>query len=136
LINGLGLGGFFQVGDSCSTSADCGAGQWCFDCEPKFSGSHCVRSAATNPFQLIVSLAAGLRFVSLALFLLFYCRKTDGAQLWFTILDNSCPLFVYYESWLARYVLDQLQINSAHPGYQKKKDSFALTNPGGYHVHK
>ena len=67
----MSLGGFFfQVGDSCSTSADCGTGQWCFDCEPKFSASHCVRSAATNPFQLIVSLAAaGLRFVSL--FLLF-----------------------------------------------------------------
>ncbi|AQL06046.1 PLC-like phosphodiesterases superfamily protein [Zea mays] len=42
-----------NVGDSCSTSADCGAGQWCFDCEPQLSGSHCVRSAATNPFQLI-----------------------------------------------------------------------------------
>ncbi|WVZ57278.1 hypothetical protein U9M48_007683 [Paspalum notatum var. saurae] len=42
-----------NVGDSCSTTADCGAGQWCFDCEPKFAGSHCVRSAATNPFQLI-----------------------------------------------------------------------------------
>ncbi|KAG0550699.1 hypothetical protein BDA96_01G360900 [Sorghum bicolor] len=42
-----------NVGDTCSTTADCGAGQWCFDCEPKFSGSHCVRSAATNPFQLI-----------------------------------------------------------------------------------
>ncbi|KAG2551277.1 hypothetical protein PVAP13_9KG388100 [Panicum virgatum] len=50
----LGLGAATaNVGDSCSTSADCGAGQWCFDCEPKFSGSHCVRSAATNPYQLI-----------------------------------------------------------------------------------
>ncbi|KAF0921785.1 hypothetical protein E2562_020080 [Oryza meyeriana var. granulata] len=41
-----------NVGDSCSTVADCGAGQWCFDCEPEFAGSKCVRSAATNPFQL------------------------------------------------------------------------------------
>jgi hypothetical protein len=68
LISGLmSLSGFFfQVGDTCSTTADCGAGQWCFDCEPKFSGSHCVRSAATNPFQLIVSFAAAgppLRFL-------------------------------------------------------------------------
>jgi hypothetical protein len=44
-----------QVGDSCSTSTNCGAGQWCFDCSPEFSGSHCVRSAATDTFQLIVS---------------------------------------------------------------------------------
>ncbi|GJN40827.1 hypothetical protein PR202_gn00238 [Eleusine coracana subsp. coracana] len=42
-----------NVGDSCSTTTDCGAGQWCFDCEPELSGSHCVRSAATNTFQLI-----------------------------------------------------------------------------------
>lgn len=42
-----------NVGDSCSTAADCGAGQWCFDCEPELSGSHCIRSTATNPFQLI-----------------------------------------------------------------------------------
>ncbi|CAN6300544.1 unnamed protein product [Urochloa humidicola] len=52
LLTGLGAA-TANVGDSCSTSADCGAGQWCFDCEPKFSGSHCVRSVATNPFQLI-----------------------------------------------------------------------------------
>uniref|UniRef100_A0A453JI78 PI-PLC X domain-containing protein n=1 Tax=Aegilops tauschii subsp. strangulata TaxID=200361 RepID=A0A453JI78_AEGTS len=44
-----------SVGDECSTttSVGCGAGQWCFDCEPKLAGSHCVRSAATNPFQLV-----------------------------------------------------------------------------------
>ncbi|KAM3271495.1 hypothetical protein ACQJBY_041974 [Aegilops geniculata] len=43
-----------NIGDKCSTSADCGAGQWCFDCEPELAGSHCVRSAATNPFQLVL----------------------------------------------------------------------------------
>jgi hypothetical protein len=43
-----------QVGAKCSTIADCSAGQWCFDCGPEFDGSHCVRSAATNTFQLIV----------------------------------------------------------------------------------
>uniref|UniRef100_A0A0E0KF16 Phosphatidylinositol-specific phospholipase C X domain-containing protein n=1 Tax=Oryza punctata TaxID=4537 RepID=A0A0E0KF16_ORYPU len=41
-----------NVRDSCSTAADCGGGQWCFDCQPEFAGSSCVRSAATNPFQL------------------------------------------------------------------------------------
>jgi hypothetical protein len=51
LVLGLIL---IQVGDKCSSSADCGAGQWCFDCDPEFKGSHCVRSAATNTFKLVV----------------------------------------------------------------------------------
>ncbi|XP_010238023.1 PI-PLC X domain-containing protein At5g67130 isoform X1 [Brachypodium distachyon] len=53
LVAGLVGTAIANVGDDCSTSADCGAGQWCFDCEPELSGSHCVRSVGTNPFQLV-----------------------------------------------------------------------------------
>ncbi|KAG8063022.1 hypothetical protein GUJ93_ZPchr0003g17594 [Zizania palustris] len=42
-----------NVGDSCSTAANCGAGQLCFDCSPALAGAKCVRSVATNPFQII-----------------------------------------------------------------------------------
>jgi hypothetical protein len=53
-----------QVSDKCWTSADCGAGRWCFDCEPEFAGSHCVRSTATNSFQLVVRARFFLSFSS------------------------------------------------------------------------
>uniref|UniRef100_A0A0E0NWI5 Phosphatidylinositol-specific phospholipase C X domain-containing protein n=1 Tax=Oryza rufipogon TaxID=4529 RepID=A0A0E0NWI5_ORYRU len=52
LLVALSVAATANVGDSCSTAVDCGGGQWCFDCQPEFAGSSCVRSAATNPFQL------------------------------------------------------------------------------------
>uniref|UniRef100_A0A0E0IW53 Phosphatidylinositol-specific phospholipase C X domain-containing protein n=1 Tax=Oryza nivara TaxID=4536 RepID=A0A0E0IW53_ORYNI len=52
LLVALSVAATANVGESCSTAADCGGGQWCFDCQPEFAGSSCVRSAATNPFQL------------------------------------------------------------------------------------
>lgn len=52
LLVALSVAATANVGESCSTAADCGGGQWCLDCQPEFAGSSCVRSAATNPFQL------------------------------------------------------------------------------------
>ncbi|KAL2499846.1 PLC-like phosphodiesterases superfamily protein [Abeliophyllum distichum] len=45
--------GSCQIGDECSTNADCEAGLYCFSCAASFSGSRCVRSIATNQFQLL-----------------------------------------------------------------------------------
>lgn len=46
---------WMQIGDECSTNGDCEAGLYCFSCTASFSGSRCVRSTATNQFQLLVS---------------------------------------------------------------------------------
>ncbi|KAL3813492.1 hypothetical protein ACJIZ3_014760 [Penstemon smallii] len=42
-----------QLMDNCLTDKDCGAGLYCFSCESGFSGSRCVRSKATNQFQIV-----------------------------------------------------------------------------------
>ncbi|KAL8044233.1 hypothetical protein ABFX02_08G033600 [Erythranthe guttata] len=42
-----------QVGDDCSSDADCGSGMYCFTCRPEFDGSKCVRSTATNQFTIV-----------------------------------------------------------------------------------
>ncbi|KAI3462864.1 hypothetical protein Pfo_019527 [Paulownia fortunei] len=48
--------GTCNVGDECSTDADCKAGLYCFSCAAAFSGSRCVRSTATNQFHINNSL--------------------------------------------------------------------------------
>ncbi|KAI3452190.1 hypothetical protein Pfo_008855 [Paulownia fortunei] len=45
--------GACKLGDECSTDADCGAGLYCFSCEAGLDGSTCVRSTATNQFNLV-----------------------------------------------------------------------------------
>ncbi|CAI9768856.1 unnamed protein product [Fraxinus pennsylvanica] len=45
--------GLCKIGDECSTNGDCEAGLYCFSCTASFSGSRCVRSTATNQFQLL-----------------------------------------------------------------------------------
>ncbi|GFP79793.1 pi-plc x domain-containing protein at5g67130 [Phtheirospermum japonicum] len=42
-----------QLMDDCSTDKDCGAGLYCFTCEKGFPGSRCVRSKATNQFNIV-----------------------------------------------------------------------------------
>ncbi|KAL4360442.1 hypothetical protein GQ457_04G010770 [Hibiscus cannabinus] len=45
-----------QLGDGCSSDADCQTGLSCFSCAGAFEGSRCVRSTATNLFQINNSL--------------------------------------------------------------------------------
>ncbi|GFP79794.1 pi-plc x domain-containing protein at5g67130 [Phtheirospermum japonicum] len=42
-----------QLGDGCSTDSDCGGGLFCNSCEVDFEGKRCVRSTATNQFNLM-----------------------------------------------------------------------------------
>ncbi|CAN1244086.1 hypothetical protein LINPERPRIM_LOCUS5930 [Linum perenne] len=45
-----------KEGEACSSDKDCGGGLYCFSCFVKLSsGSRCVRSTATNQFQILVS---------------------------------------------------------------------------------
>ncbi|KAI3452191.1 hypothetical protein Pfo_008856 [Paulownia fortunei] len=45
--------GTYRLMDDCSTDKDCGAGLYCYSCEAGFPGSRCVRSKATNLFQIV-----------------------------------------------------------------------------------
>ncbi|KAL3844582.1 hypothetical protein ACJIZ3_001985 [Penstemon smallii] len=45
--------GTCKVGDDCSRDEDCGAGLYCFSCAAAFDGSQCVRSIATDQFNLL-----------------------------------------------------------------------------------
>ncbi|XP_011099035.1 PI-PLC X domain-containing protein At5g67130-like [Sesamum indicum] len=42
-----------KVGDGCSSGGDCGAGLFCSSCDAAFEGSRCVRSTATNQFNIV-----------------------------------------------------------------------------------
>ncbi|XP_042970489.1 PI-PLC X domain-containing protein At5g67130-like isoform X1 [Carya illinoinensis] len=42
-----------QLLDPCSSDGDCQAGLYCFSCPQGFTGNKCVRSTATNQFQLL-----------------------------------------------------------------------------------
>ncbi|KAL0377619.1 UNVERIFIED_CONTAM: PI-PLC X domain-containing protein [Sesamum radiatum] len=42
-----------KVGDGCPSGGDCGAGLFCSSCDAAFEGSRCVRSTATNQFNIV-----------------------------------------------------------------------------------
>ncbi|OAY77956.1 PI-PLC X domain-containing protein [Ananas comosus] len=42
-----------QLHDSCSSNGDCEPGLYCFNCQLEFSGSRCVRSTVSNPFEIV-----------------------------------------------------------------------------------
>ncbi|GMI75313.1 PHOSPHOLIPASE C-LIKE 1 [Hibiscus trionum] len=45
-----------KLGDECSSDADCQTGLSCLSCSEAFEGSRCIRSSATNQFQITNSL--------------------------------------------------------------------------------
>lgn len=44
------------LGNGCKTDRDCGAGEYCSRCLRDLSPSKCIRSTATNLFQIVVML--------------------------------------------------------------------------------
>ncbi|XP_020099663.1 PI-PLC X domain-containing protein At5g67130 [Ananas comosus] len=45
--------GACKLHDSCSSNGDCEPGLYCFNCQLEFSGSRCVRSTVSNPFEIV-----------------------------------------------------------------------------------
>uniref|UniRef100_A0A0E0NWI7 PI-PLC X domain-containing protein n=1 Tax=Oryza rufipogon TaxID=4529 RepID=A0A0E0NWI7_ORYRU len=100
LLVALSVAATANVGDSCSTAVDCGGGQWCFDCQPEFAGSSCVRSAATNPFQL----TNGVRALMLDTYDfkgdVWLCHSNGGKCNDFTAFEPALDTFKEIEAFL------------------------------------
>ncbi|RLM85026.1 hypothetical protein C2845_PM04G31970 [Panicum miliaceum] len=45
-----------QLGDRCSSEADCGSELYCYNCWLEFAGRKCVRTTVPNPFKIDSSL--------------------------------------------------------------------------------
>lgn len=42
-----------EVGDRCSSEADCGSELYCYNCWIEFAGKKCVRSTVADPFKIV-----------------------------------------------------------------------------------
>uniref|UniRef100_A0ACD5WP23 Uncharacterized protein n=1 Tax=Avena sativa TaxID=4498 RepID=A0ACD5WP23_AVESA len=46
-------GGRCELGDRCSSSADCGSELYCYNCWVEFAGKRCVRKTVADPFKIV-----------------------------------------------------------------------------------
>ncbi|XP_051207261.1 PI-PLC X domain-containing protein At5g67130 [Lolium perenne] len=46
-------GGQCELGDRCSSSADCGNELYCYNCWVEFAGKRCVRKTVSDPFKIV-----------------------------------------------------------------------------------